>query len=85
MTGTPQNTGPLAVDGRINAMRQTNQFTALNRKSSYDVSLAHHPKRNIFAAPRQTVQVGQPNIELDGLYKKFKSINQIIQEQEAMN
>lgn len=34
------------VDGRINSMRQSHQFTALNRKSSYDLSIKHSNRHN---------------------------------------
>lgn len=43
----------MAIDGRINSMRHSHQFTALNRKSSYDMSLSiKNNRKNNFNLPR---------------------------------
>ena len=50
----PQARAPVTVDGKINSMRHSHQFTALNRKSSYDLSLSikNQRRKNNFNLPR---------------------------------
>ena len=77
---------PFSIDGKMNTMRQTQQFSALNRKSSYDVAYKND-RRMHFNAPRQSYQVGNRTQDMlvatANNEDKYKSVNQIRMEQQS--